>query len=670
MRAYIFSVICTVCISLPVAADTCPIVAEGYYGTGPVGLAVVDDIAFLGVGNRLRTVDLSDPAAPQFDSEIIFDTTLTGVAAFDDLLLVATRLDVRILNATNPHTPIELSRIELTGFRETVFALRNDTLFVFDGYTLTAVDIGNPSAPVVRGAVDRDTSFSGEQTYIQLVDDVAYVSGSVIDISNTDRLIQIGRIDIQNGFKPVGDFFVSLDGQAFEFLDPLTVSVLGGQSVSGFGDLAVVGDLVYFVGLQGGLRVMRFTDPENPMLIRDVQGAAGAALVTLTDGKLLTSSNNRFNIFGLTDLEEPVLQGSTPNENNDYRAVAIAGDYVITLGDDDELNRMALQLFEIHPIDGQLNFLQTVGARPYDNFILVNNMIYAYDRSNGIDVIDVSDPLNAVILNTIPAYWQDGVLFAVDGSDLILAGYEAIELFDISTPAAPVLIASQELYPFIPGYYEVIDVEIAYPFIVLAGFGDGVLLVDYSDPENLSIVLDCHLCFTNDGGLALKYPYVYLGTGFTGGINLQVIDLSHNDGLQAIQSFAIPEIRLPYHLQISGDRLFVATNGGLRGLDISDRLDPQVVYATTDYLDRWRFAVSDQRIVKTSYLNGLISLRVTDCIDGDLNTDGVVDILDIDAFVAAFFDALPIAASVIADMNGDLKLDGRDISGFLSAVLN
>ncbi len=446
--------------------------------------------------------------------------------------------------------------------------------------------------------------------------------------------------------------------------------MLGGQSLSGFGDLAVVDDYVYFVSLQGGLRVIQFTDPQNPIFLRDVQGTAGAEQVILTQGKLLTSSNNRFNIFGLADLEEPVLQGSTPNENNDYRAAALAGDFVFALGDDDELNRMALQLFELNPFDGQLIFLQTVGARPYDNFTLVNDMIYGYDPLNGIDVIDVSDPLNAVVLNTIPAYWQDGVLFAVDGNDLVLAGQEAIELFDISTPAAPVLIASQELYPFIPGYYEVTDVEIAYPFIVLAGFSDGVLVVDYSDPVNLSIVLDCQLCFTNDGGLALKYPYIYLGTGFTGGINLQVIDLSHIDGPQVIQSFAIPEIRLPHHLQIFGDHLFAATNGGLRGLDISDRLDPQLVYTTTDYLDRWRFAVSDQRIVKTSYLNGLASLRVTDCVDGDLDGDGVVDIDDIDAFVDAFFGVVPTAATIIADMNGDVMLDGRDISGFLSAILN
>ncbi len=217
MHRVIFTFVSAVFISLPVAADTCPIVAEGFYGAAPVGLAVVDDIAFLGVGNRLRMVDLSDPAAPQFDSEIIFDTTLTGVAAFDDLLLVATRLDVRILNAANPHAPIELSRLDITGFRETVFALRNDTLFVFDGYTLTAVDIGNPSMPVLRGAVDRDTTFSGEQTYIQLVGDVAYLSGSVIDISNPDQLTQIGRIGLQNGFKPVGDFFVSLEGRHLSF---------------------------------------------------------------------------------------------------------------------------------------------------------------------------------------------------------------------------------------------------------------------------------------------------------------------------------------------------------------------------------------------------------------------------------------------------------------------
>lgn len=68
---------------------------------------------------------------------------------------------------------------------------------------------------------------------------------------------------------------------------------------------------------------------------------------------------------------------------------------------------------------------------------------------------------------------------------------------------------------------------------------------------------------------------------------------------------------------------------------------------------------------------GFNVLHVLPCIPGDCNGDGVVDLLDIDLFVAAVCGATDDPQALCgADVNGDGVVDGRDIQPFVAILMS
>ncbi|HOX24244.1 MAG TPA: FlgD immunoglobulin-like domain containing protein [Candidatus Krumholzibacteria bacterium] len=184
----------------------------------------------------------------------------------------------------------------------------------------------------------------------------------------------------------------------------------------------------------------------------------------------------------------------------------------------------------------------------------------------GFFVVDVSDPAQPVIATTVD---PGGYVYDVAAAgDLMAVGCEnRLRIYDISSPTAPVLVASESVSD------SVVDVVIRDHLVYLAGFTAGLMIYDLTDPY--------HPVLT---GTFDPYPWV-TGIAVSG-------DLACATG--SLVGFYLVDVSDPadpgfvsFVEDLSGDqngvdfdgRLVYLANGGT-GLEVWDAVDPAVPFLT------------------------------------------------------------------------------------------
>lgn len=129
---------------------------------GPADDVVLDgDIALVAsVGDSLSLVDVSDPTAPLIIGRYSYGDAEQAIAAKDGIGLIADDRDLRLFEFATPNTPRTLGRIEMDFFGPQDIAVSGSLAYSAQHWDrLSIVDVGDPSAPVIRGVV-------GEKLYV------------------------------------------------------------------------------------------------------------------------------------------------------------------------------------------------------------------------------------------------------------------------------------------------------------------------------------------------------------------------------------------------------------------------------------------------------------------------------------------------------------------------
>ncbi len=189
---------------------------------------------------------------------------------------------------------------------------------------------------------------------------------------------------------------------------------------------------------------------------------------------------------------------------------------------------------------------------------VAGNLAFVADMSNGLQVIDITDPDNPVLVGSYNT--PDSAAGVVVDGDLAFVADSAsgLQIIDITNPSNPTWLGSYNT----PG--SAVDVAIDGNLAFVADRHSGIQIIDITDPANPSLVGSYNtpgLAF----GIAVAGNLVYVADSS----RVHVIDVTNPASPIPVSNYDSPG--LAYRIAVAGNLAFVAVgNSGLEIIDISD----------------------------------------------------------------------------------------------------
>ncbi|HLE53409.1 MAG: hypothetical protein A2Z16_06910 [Chloroflexi bacterium RBG_16_54_18] len=506
----------------------------GQIGGSAYAVAVYGDIAYLGQGPRLVSLDVSTPAAPKLIGQsqvlpgIVLGAQLAGKYAY-----VAIRYGgLHILDISNPAHPALVSSIEpKTPGCQAVALKDNRAYLACNPSGLYIVDISSPQNPVELSS----GSVPGTMLSIAVVGNYAYL----VDVNSQGLL----AVDVSNPESPqkVGMFTL------MDVPDPRHESY-------SFSSVRVCGEYLCLAAVQDGLVVVDISNPAQPAFAgrSDTQVASGLAV----DGSLvyLVDDLDGLHVLDVSRPVEPAQIGVMPTS---------VGGFEFTVEETSERGVFAL-----------------------------GKTLYITDQAYGLTIVDVSQPGSPVRIGhyeTPVPDWLFGIKAQGDYAYVIgrTSGFRVVNIADPGRLAEVSYDNSRkDLNLQVPSGLEVVG---EYAFISDSNYPFHVYNIsDPSKPVQVGAVSDFA---ASDGAhdIAISGNTAYLsGWGgndaFYPGQGLWTIDISNPNDPQAAGFVDVPNER--WSLAVSGSTLFALDGGideeqseplALRAFDLADPLHPAEV---------------------------------------------------------------------------------------------
>ena len=190
---------------------------------------------------------------------------------------------------------------------------------------------------------------------------------------------------------------------------------------------------------------------------------------------------------------------------------------------------------------------------------------YAYiaDGEQGLQVINISDPLNPEIVGNCDTPGTASGLFADDNYAYVADGHSGLVIINITDKTKPVITAALDTDGFTK------KIMVSNNTVYLADGDSGVKLIDISNKTNPLLIGSCDTPGTASG-IYLNGNYIYTADGEQG---LAVIDITNPSAPNISASLATGGYA--YNVMISGNIAYVADGpNGLFAADITNPLEP------------------------------------------------------------------------------------------------
>lgn len=592
--------------------------------SGFTSAAVSGNYAFVSLQHGLWVIDVSDPTAQVVVADLYLggggSVRIQGSYAF----VAATPSGLKIVDISDPTNPSVAAEYTTLSGELTDLVISGNYAYLGDrSGQVEIIDISNPLAPAQAsfydaGGIIRDISVVGGYAYL-----ASYLELVIIDVSD-----------------PTSPSFVS------EYADPSYV----------FG-VTIVGDYAY-LGCYSTVEVIDVSDPSAPTFEVSLPMSENVAIVVANGDYVYAVGTSLIFRLDVTNPASPISAGggTCPPLTRELR---FTGSYAWI---------SSPWSFEIHALG--LNGLTPVGSHGcYDELSDVSvweNTAYVANETDGLQIVDVSDPSNPTILATYDDALQVlGVLVRNDTA-YVANGYYGLLILDVSNPAMPMYVG--QCSP--SGRLEKVAVQGDYAYV--AAMSNGMYIIDISDPTNPTVTGQYdgspgYPVETYD--VEVRSNYAYLGDWY----GLIIVDVTD----PAAPSFvAKPSNAQSAGIALSGNWAYVCSpTGGLKVIDISDPYAPIV----DSFYTAWGNARDIVIDGNTGYMGGSDGVSVLDLSDPShlsrlsvCKTPSGLFGIDHDGtyiYSAEFygFEVLAAAASYLpGDINGDDI--GPDISDLVYLV--
>jgi len=264
------------------------------------GVSVVGDLAYIGTGDSLEIIDISDPRNPTWAGHYVTDGLVYSVQVVGNhaFLAVLGRDDsigrgLQIIDVSNPQMPVRIGGVR-----------KGDTsdLEVVGQYAYVAdyhqgLEIYNVSNPTNAVMVAR-LSFGGNPEDIRVLGGFAYLAG------------QFGGLSIVNIENPAQPFL------AGSFRD-------GGATW----DVDVAGNYAFLANIYNGLVIVDVSNPTEPRHVATLASKGHPTGVHVVQSRVfVTDYDGGVQVIDVSAPARPVLVGSLPMSGSS-RAVDVVGSY-------------------------------------------------------------------------------------------------------------------------------------------------------------------------------------------------------------------------------------------------------------------------------------------------------------------------------------------------------
>ncbi|KZR79885.1 LVIVD repeat [Synechococcus sp. MIT S9504] len=528
-----------------------------------ITLSADGNTAFVADGSSgLQIIDVSNPASPTITGTR--DTTGDGLgitlSADGNTAFVADGSSgLQIIDVSNPASPTITGTRDTTGFAFGVtLSADGNTAFIADGGSgLQIIDVSNPASPTITGT--RDTT--GFAYGVTLSAD-----GNTAFIADGGSGLQI--IDVSNPASPSPITTLDTTGDA------------RGVTLSADGNTAFVADD------PSGLQIINVSNPASPTRTAtyDTTGALGVTLSADGNTAFVADGSSGLQIINVSNPASPTLTGT-----RDTTGLA----YGVTLSADGNTAFVAdftsgLQIIDV--VDPAANGATAIATSPsikgnFDTsgrtfgFTLSadGNTAFVADFSDGLDIIDISDPTNPTFKgNFDTSGFAKDVTLSADGNTAFVAdGSDGLDIIDISDPTNPTFKGNFDTTGDASGVSLSPDGNTAF----VTDGTDGLDIIDVSNPTNPTLTASYitptsarDVSLSADGNTAFVADY-------TSG--LQIIDISTLANPTLIGSFDTSGFAYGVTLSADGNTAFVAD--GIDGLDIINVSNPASPTITGTY---------------------------------------------------------------------------------------
>ena len=596
------------------------------------------------------------------------------VAAEGDYLCYGlTDGSVKVVSISDPEDPVEVGHLTSASLNAHWLETNGSLVYIADyDYGIRVADISVPTAPVLIDSVP----LSGNPMYVTMQGNHLYVAAGIagLYILNVDipsHPVEVGHIGLSGETMDI-----ALDGSiAYVAVNDTKLKVVDVSSPSAPDSIGyawawrvthvhAMGDHVYTLG-GTGVMVFDVSNPASPVKVDEV-----ATTATYVDGAIrndrLYAAGEDYTVttYDLSNPAEAVPAGDIVTGWDGQRGMNFSDGYcyvasrlglaVVDLGNGDVLNPVAV----CGPLPSGLHGISAFGDHyafgPTDN-----GRCFVFDISNPLSPTNIQGPALGIYEERCVS------TAAIDGyGDIALVGgATGVHVIDLTDPGSTFVLCFIDLMPpYSVSHNEVLDVDansdyafvcwrytpdqnytlydlhvldLADPdsvyirstngwrgetvsldgdFAYLAGYDDGVRVLDVSDPTP-PVAMDHIPAPDNSTAMVAVDGYAYAGfeAAYGGPYYLQVYDASDPDSLIAHGSIPFGSWIVDIEA-VAGIAYVSTTAGGLFACNVSDPDNPYIIGCLAAGDEIWGSDVAGDYILLASDAVGL-GLAPLDCTD-------------------------------------------------------
>lgn len=545
---------------------------------------LVDDLLYVGSGDKLVILDVSDPGlsspgAPAVIGALLLPERVNGIDVAGNYAFVAADdaglIVVDVSDPTDPRVAAATPGLNDAVDVDVVGAYA----YVADANPyLRVVNVSDPYSPTVVGSFRPE----GSGWYISSVavsGTVAYVGYShrllTVDVTTPTQPVELGGIATR-AYDTVlvgGEAYVAAGSDGLRLLDisdpttPISMSIFD-TSYSVFAS-AISGTTAYVAAGATGLMFVDYTEPLTPTEISRLDTPGVVQDVALAWPHAFVADSSRG--VRILDVDAPQETGAwdLPSAS---RCVAITGthafvgEYYYSSGASESLGTLRAIDLSV-PMAPTQTSIYTLPERGIDIVIQGPYAYVAADRA-GLQIIDVSDPgAPAFMGEALPDIVKLAMGVAVsDTTAYVVYGNGGLYLNDVTDVTSPTKVSR------LAGDY--VGVALRGNHAFLTG-PSGMWVADVSQPLTPTVVATYSLGYTPDVVISDTLAYLAAGDG-----GLHIVDIT--DALSPTQVSVFSEIEAN-SVSIWGDRLYVTAGDPgfpdyrLVMLDVSSPSQPRMM---------------------------------------------------------------------------------------------
>ena len=577
---------------------------SGQIGGNTYAVAVAGSTAYIGVGPRLVSLDLANPATPRLlgQSEPL-PGVVRGIVLRDQLAYVAAgKGHLRVLDISNPADPHEVGSAEEFQWAMAVIST-GDRLYLADNAQgLWIAGLADPRNPELLGTLQMGTPASGLAASGTTVF-VVSMHGKLIavDASDPAQPVEIGTLDLPQMSTAVavsGNYAYVSSGQdglwVVDVSNPAKMQKVASVDAMWADGLALEANIVYLADSSQGLLTIDVTNPLQPVQLGLLpmtlfsQGVPGQRQMVAQGGYVLMANPNQgMLVVNATNPGSPALLSSYDApltgaafdlvvENN----IAYVTRDMIGLGTVEVANPASLLALGSEP-----SFIHGSEVRTTWKLAISGGYAYMADMNDGLRLVSITDPASLTQVASLDkpqsassVLAQGNLVFYStsehDPKDGDPESRRSLRAVDISNPSQPVVLGVLKM----PNNSTAIALSGNYLFYADAleikqqaeKEPAALRVIDISNPAAMQQVgeIDTSGTCSEASSIAISGNYAYVGDRKSG---LCVFDISNPTSPQLTSRL----LEFPiYDLSYLDGRLFCANYGFVTGINVTDPKNP------------------------------------------------------------------------------------------------